>query len=76
MIAPVKQRVAKPKKERQVKILLDGKISKAMSVGDKFKKCYYENTEYRQYKRKKMREYYRNKVMTQEFLQLCNINIV
>lgn len=75
MIAPVKQRVSKPKKERQVKILLDGNVSKAMSVGDKFKKCYYENIEYREYKKQKMREYYKNRLMFQEFLELCNINV-
>jgi hypothetical protein len=68
-----KQTKQRKKKQRDVKILLNGEISKAMSPSEKSKKCYYENIEYRELKKQRMREYYRNKIVNSDFLELCKI---
>jgi hypothetical protein len=70
-----KQTKERSKKPQEVKILLNGEVSKAMTPCQKSRKCYYENTEYRELKKQRMREYYKNKVLNSDFLELCKIKI-
>lgn len=77
------------KKEKPVKILKTGEVSKETPVHMRVKKMYYENAEYRERKKRLMREYMAKRKLTgktneymtgvrfqtKEWKSLCNILI-